>query len=317
LAHLIDQFSAQLASRDAAYRPAARKLYDVLLKPAVEVAGAASLFSIVPDDAVWRVPFETLLDGHGKFAIEGRAFHYALSAAVLLGEHWHRMANLSAASHVFLGFGNPRLAVVPQTDHADHGSSLAAIPEAEDEVRAIGRLFGSNASTVRVGAEALESRIKAEAPNYAIIHFATHGVIDDVNPMYSHLLLARRDGDKEDGVFEAREMMKMHLSADLVVLSACDTARGRVHAGEGLIGMTWALSAAGCPSVVASEWRVGSATTAVLMVSFYREWLRERAAGRPFAKAEALRLARLTLLHDPRYHHPYYWSPFVLIGAAE
>lgn len=317
LAHLIDQFSAQLASRNAAYRPAARQLYDLLLKPAVEVAGAASLFSIVPDDAVWRVPFETLLDEHGKFAIERRAFNYAPSAAVLLGERSHRMASLPATGRVFLGLGNPRLAVARQTDHTEGGAGLPAIPEAEDEVRAIARLFGSRASTIYVGAEALESRIKAQAPGYRIVHFATHGVIDDANPMYSHLMLARREGDREDGALEAREMMKMHLSADLVVLSACDTARGGVHAGEGLIGMTWALFAAGCPSVVASEWRVGSATTAVLMVSFYREWLRERGAGHPFAKAEALRMARLALLHDPRYHHPYYWSPFVLIGAAE
>jgi CHAT domain-containing protein len=195
--------------------------------------------------------------------------------------------------------------------------NLGAIPEAEDEVRAIGRLFGPGTSTVYVGAEALESRTKAAAPDFAIIHFATHGVIDDANPMYSHLLLARRENDQEDGALEAREMMKMHLSADLVVLSACDTARGGVHAGEGLIGMAWALFAAGCPSVVASEWRVGSATTEVLMVSFYRKWLQARAAGHLFAKAEALRAARLVLLRDPRYHHPYYWSPFVLIGAAE
>ncbi|HEX7678856.1 MAG TPA: CHAT domain-containing protein [Thermoanaerobaculia bacterium] len=318
LKRLIDQFSTQLASRDAAYRPAARQLYNVLLKPAVEVAGQANLFSIVPDDALWRVPFETLLDGHGRFAVERRAFHYAPSAAVLLSERSHHEANVpAAAGHAFLGFGNPRLAAAQQTDHAGRGASLGAIPEAADEVRAIGRLFGPGQSIVYVGAEALESRVKAEAPVCRIIHFATHGVLDDANPMYSHLLLARREGDREDGVLEAREMMKMHLSADLVVLSACDTARGGVHAGEGLIGMTWALFAAGCPAVVASEWRVGSATTEVLMVSFYRKWLRARAAGHPLTKAEALRQARLALLRDPRYHHPYYWSPFVLIGAAE
>ena len=316
LARLIDQFSTQLASRNAAYRPAARQLYDLLLKPAVEAAGTATLFTIVPDDALWRVPFETLMDGQGRFAIEQHAFHYGLSAAVLLGNSSRRTTNIDTAAHVFLGVGNPRLAST-QTDNAVRRVSLAAIPEAGDEVRAIGRLFGPGASTVYVVDEALESRVKAEAPGYAIIHFATHGVIDDANPMYSHLLLARREGDREDGALEAREMMKMHLSAELVVLSACDTARGSVHAGEGLTGMAWALFAAGCPSVVASEWPVGSATTAVLMVNFYRKWLAARAAGHPFAKAEALREARLALLRDPRYHHPYYWSPFVLIGAAE
>jgi CHAT domain-containing protein len=243
LERLIDQFSKQLASRNAAYRPAAERLYNLLLEPAVDVAGTATLFSIVPDDGLWRVPFETLVDGRGKFAIETRAFHYAPSAAVLLGERSRRMANVHAATgHVFLGFGNPRLAVAAlQSDHTERGINFAPIPEAEEEVRAIGSLFGAGASTVYVGAEALESRSKAEAPDYEIVHFATHGVIDDANPMYSHLLLARREGDREDGALEAREMMKMHLTADLVVLSACDTARGGLHAGEGLIGMTWAL----------------------------------------------------------------------------
>jgi CHAT domain-containing protein len=315
---LVDEFATQLASHNAVYRPAAQRLYDLLLKPAVDVAGAASVFSIVPDDALWRVPFETLIDGQGKFAIESRAFFYAPSAAVLVGGQAHRTAAASVArGRAFLGFGNPRLAGAPRKGNAEDAVSLATIPESEGEVRTIGRLFGRGTSTVYVGSEALESRSKTEAADYAIVHFATHGVFDDANPMYSHLALARREGDREDGALEAREMMKMHLSADLVVLSACDTARGDVHAGEGLIGMTWALFAAGCPSVIASEWRVGSATTAALMETFYRRWLRARDARRPFAKAEALRDARLALLRNSRYSHPYYWSPFVLIGTAD
>ncbi len=314
---LVNQFATQLATRNGAYRSAARRLNDLLLKPAVEVAGDATVFSVIPDSELWRIPFETLVDGQGRFAIETRAFHYAPSAAVLLDEHSRRPPNLPVvAGHAFLGFANPRLET-QQMDHAARGATFPPIPEAEDEVRAIGRLFKPEDRAVYIGAEALESRSKAEAPGYSIIHFATHGVIDDANPMYSYLLLARREGDREDGALEAREMMKMNLAADLVVLSACDSARGGVHAGEGLLGMTWALFAAGSPSVVASEWRVGSTTTATLMESFYRRWLHARAAGQPYAKAEALRDARLEILQDPHYHHPYYWSPFVLIGLAE
>jgi CHAT domain-containing protein len=320
LDRLVRRFATQLASRDAAYKPAARRLYDLLLGPALEVAGNATILSIVPDDVLWRIPFETLIDGHGKFAIESRAYHYTPSAAVLVGEAAHHPANsVTAERHVFLGFANPHLALVQgeQLEPGERRLTFPPIPEAEKEVQAIAALFGPKAGTVYLGREALESRAKQESPRYAVIHFATHGVIDDANPMYSRLLLARRNDDAEDGSLEAREMMKLRLGADLVVLSACDTARGDVHAGEGLIGMTWALFAAGCPSVIASEWRVGSATTEELMKTFYRKWLRRRADGQAFAKAAALREARLTLLHDPRYHHPYYWSPFVLIGAAE
>ncbi|HYM62146.1 MAG TPA: CHAT domain-containing protein [Thermoanaerobaculia bacterium] len=320
LTRLVNRFASELASRNAAYKADARELFHILLEPALEAAGSATIVSIVPDDALWRVPFETLVDRSGSFAIETRTYHYAPSTAVLLGEGAHRSANsVDARAHLFLGFGNPRLAT-PQSarlEPAERGTALAPIPEAEREVKAIAALFGPSGSTVYVGAEALESRAKAEAPEYAIVHFATHGVIDNANPMYSRLLLARRSNDAEDGALEAREMMKLPLRADLVVLSACDTARGDVHAGEGLIGLTWTVFAAGCPSVIASEWRVGSATTEALMESFYRKWLKQRAAGRPFAKAAALRDARLAVLHDPRYRHPYYWSPFVLIGAAD
>jgi CHAT domain-containing protein len=307
LVRAVDPLASALASRDAFYREKARRLYDLALAPAMTVAGGASLVTVIPDGALWRVPFEALIDADQRFAVERRAFSYAPSVAILLAQPLRPEARLAGANgRRFLGFGNPRLA-----------ANDTPVPEAEHEVQRIARFFGAKNSRVYVGKEALESRCKHQAPRYDVIHFATHGVIDDANPMYSRLILARQENDGEDGALEAREMMAMHLSADLVVLSACDTARGDVHAGEGLIGMTWALFAAGCPSVVASDWRVGSATTEVLMESFYRNWLTARAAAQPFAKAEALRRARLSLLRDPRWRHPYYWAPFVLVGRAE
>lgn len=312
IVHAVDHLATALASRDLSYRKGARRLYDLALAPAMTVAGGASFVTVIPDDALWRVPFEALIGPDQKFAVERRAFSYAPSVAILLTQppRLTPQTSSSTASRSFLGFGNPE-------EPAKESRGLAPIPEAEREVQQIKRLFGTKASRVYVGKEALESRAKRQAPEYEVLHFATHGVIDDANPMYSRLLLARQENDAEDGALEAREMMTMHLSADLVVLSACDTARGDVHAGEGLIGMTWALFAAGCPSVVASDWRVGSATTEILMESFYRNWLSARAAARPFAKAEALRRARLSLLRDPRWRHPYYWAPFVLVGRAE
>jgi len=227
-----------------------------------------------------------------------------------------KLTPAGADGQLFLGFGDPRLDILSRDLPAgERGTSTAPIPEAAREVETIARIVGPRSSAVFIGADALESRAKAEAPRFRIVHLATHGVLDDANPMYSRLLLSRRNGDGEDGVLEAREMLDFHLRADLVVLSACDTARGGVHAGEGLIGMSWALFAAGSPSVIASQWRVGSARTETLMTTFYRRWMKEPHA--PFSKARALRAARLALLHDPDYRHPYYWSPFVLIGSAD
>ena len=106
--------------------------------------------------------------------------------------------------------------------------------------------------------EAREDRVKAEAGQAGILHFATHGMLNNASPMYSHLVLA--PGDKnEDGLLEAWEVMQLDLKADLVVLSACETARGRYGAGEGMIGLTWALFVAGVPTTVVSQWKVESA----------------------------------------------------------
>ena len=234
---------------------------------------------------------------------------------MLLREHG-RQKQLAASERLFVGFGDPHLET-PSSELAAHerDTNTAPIPEAAREVETIARIVGTKVSSVFTGAEALESRVKAEAPRFRIVHLATHGVLDDANPMYSRLLLARRDGDGEDGVLEAREMLDLGLRADLVVLSACDTARGDVHAGEGLLGMSWALFAAGAPSIIASEWRVGSARTEILMTTFYSRWMKQ--PHQPFAKARALRAARLAMLHDPEFRHPYYWSPFILIGAAD
>ncbi len=111
-------------------------------------------------------------------------------------------------------------------------------------------------------------------------------------------------------------MMNLDLRADMVVLSACDTARGRTAAGEGVIGMSWALFIAGSPTTVVSQWKVDSASTTDLMLDFHRNLLGMGKAT-PGTKAEALRAAALRLLRSaPQYRHPFYWAGFVIVGDA-
>ena len=105
-----------------------------------------------------------------------------------------------------------------------------------------------------------------------------------------------------------REIAELHLNARLVVLSACETGRGALRAGEGLIGMSWALLAAGTPAAVVADWKADSAATAKLMVELHRRFL---AGDSP---AEALRHAQAVLRHEARYAHPYYWAPFTVVG---
>ncbi len=127
--------------------------------------------------------------------------------------------------------------------------------------------------------------------------------------MYSSILLADpAKGSPDDGFLTAREIFDMNLSADMVVLSACNTARGSKQTGEGIVGMTWALCAAGVPTQVVSQWSVDDATTAQLMTDFY--------GGLSKGKGAALAAAERKLRNDGKHGHPYYWAPFILVGDA-
>ena len=130
--------------------------------------------------------------------------------------------------------------------------------------------------------------------------------------MYSRIMLSREE-NREDGMLEAWELMKLDLKAEMVVLSACQTARGRVGAGEGMIGMSWALFVAGSPTAVVRQWKVDSDRTSELMIEFHRNLVRGNGRRGAMTKAEALRLAALKL-RQGRYNHPFYWAGFVLIG---
>jgi CHAT domain-containing protein len=106
--------------------------------------------------------------------------------------------------------------------------------------------------------------------------------------------------------------MQLDLKADLAVLSACETARGRIGAGEGMIGFSWAMFTAGVPTIVVSQWKVESAGTRDLMINFHRALIASTKT--KAGKTEALRQAALKLMRNPETSHPFYWAGFVLVG---
>jgi CHAT domain-containing protein len=193
------------------------------------------------------------------------------------------------------------------------GAALGPLPQAEAEVRHLQQIYGVSRSEVLTGEQAREDRLKADIPAYDVLHLATHGVLDDASPMYSYVALARPPSGSDDGLLEAWEIMELKLRARLVVLSACQTARGRLGPGEGVTGMAWAFFLAGCPTTVASLWNVDSASTAELMVDFHHGLLKGR-SGSAGSPAEALRHAALRQLRSERYAHPFYWASFVVVG---
>jgi CHAT domain-containing protein len=297
LAKRAERIHFALAWRQSGWRAEAAELQRLLLGPVARDLAAAKVLCIVPDGALWFVPFHLLTDA---------AVFYSPSLATLRSA---APRSPRPDARPLLAVANPSLATTEtarvRSIHRD--VQLGALPEAETEVREIGRLYGPR-SRVYTGAEASEQTVKQLAGEARVIHFATHGIIDDASPLYSALVLGASGED--DGLLEAREVAELDIRADLAVLSACETARGRVGAGEGLIGLSWAFMVAGCPTTVVSHWNVASASTAELMLDFHRHLVR----GHP--PAEALRAAQLAMRRDPAHRHPFYWAAFVVVGRG-
>jgi CHAT domain-containing protein len=302
----VNQFHSMLAERHPNHRTVSRELYRLLIEPVAKELQDIRTVCIVPDGFLWTLPFQALTTNRRNYLVEQYALYYAPSLSVLHEISDRTRQTITNGS--LIAFGNP---VIGRDEKLNQ--DLCPLPEAETEVAEVAAAARSKMKKVLIGRDADEKSFKALAPTYATIHLATHGVLNNRDPLYSHLLLTKTEGDVEnDGSLEAREIMNMHFNADLVVLSACETGNGRISPGEGVIGMSWAFFVAGTRSMVVSQWRVNSASTSQLMQNFYQALARRRNRG---TKSEALREASIRLLKDPRYRHPFYWAGFVLVGT--
>ncbi len=300
----VEAFRKAVAARDLELR-AGRDLFRLLLAPAwARLAGRTRLV-LVPDGPLWELPFQALQPTQRRFLIEDTAVMYAPSLTTLQALRARREPLPGASQRGLLAVGNPS---------ASHG--LSPLPEVEREVRALARLYGKEA-VLYLADEAREGRVRAEAGRHRSLHFAAHGLLDSASPMYSALLLAAEPaGSDDDGRLEARELINLRLIADLAVLSACETGRGRIGSGEGMIGLSWALLMAGSANVVVSQWRVDAASTEALMVEMHRRLRQESKTAGAVDVAAALRQAALTVKAGARYRHPFYWAGFTLIGSG-
>ena len=310
LRRLTDTLRGQLAGRDLGVRATARQAHELLLGPARSQLAGRTRLVLVPDGALWELPFQALVTPRGRYLLEEAAVSYAPSLTVLREMAARRTVPAAARGPLLLALGNPALgAPAGPGPGALRAAPLSPLPQSEREVKQLGALYGAGVSRVLTGAAAREDTLKAEAGRYAVVHLATHGFVDGRAPLRSYVALAP-GGPDEDGRLEAAELLGLRLDADLVVLSACETGRGEVLAGEGLIGLSWALFVAGSPTAVVSQWKVDSASTTRLMLEFHRR-LRQAA---PPARDEALRQAALKLLASPEHRHPFYWAGFVVVG---
>jgi len=261
--------------------------YRSLLMP-VEDGIRTDRLIIVPHGALHKVPFAALNDGK-QFMVDRYAISVVPSSSVI--EYVVKKRNKDLGR--FLAFANP------ETDYVPLGF-------AEIEVANIKRLFPKN--EVYSSTKATEAKAKGRSASPDIIHFACHGEFNDRQPMQSGLLLSK---DKDnDGCLQVHEIFGLDLkNANLVTLSACETALSRIYGGDDLVGLSRGFIYAGTPSILATLWKVDDRSTSILMEAFYDNWL-----NKGMNKPEALRQAQITLKSIPAYKQPYYWAPFVMIG---
>jgi CHAT domain-containing protein len=253
--------------------------------------GNASKLGIIPHGPLHYLSFATLSHGN-KFLIDDFSLFYLPSASVM--EYtWKK--RVEEKNLKVLAIGNP-----------DLGDPVFDLPFSEHEVATIKWNFPD--ITVLTKELATEEWVADNIDRFGIIHMASHGEFNTINPLFSAIKLS---GSKEsalsrsDGNLEVSEVFGLKINADMVVLSACQTGLGKVTSGDDVIGLNRAFFYAGTHTVISSLWRVSDISTAVMIKQFYRQY-------RLHDKADSLRLAILHVKN--RYPHPGYWGAFTLVG---
>jgi len=316
----------------------AQSLYGALIAPVAGLVERSERVLILPDGPLHRLPFGALIRDTGggarQYLTEWKPLHTALSLTVygaLRASRGEPRSVASSGSAPIVAFGDPRYPqnLAPNRDdpalrglRSLHGN-WEALPYTRSEVERIAQSYPD--ARLYLGEGATEEQAKAVGREARVLHFATHGYLDDRSPLDSALVLSIPDEPspgRDNGLLQVWEIFEsVRLDADLVVLSACESALGRELSGEGLIGLTRAFQYAGARSVVASLWSVSDQATAELMARFHRHY----AAGLP--KDEALRQAQIELIHEPirmttaqgqtvetDASAPFFWAAFQLFG---
>jgi CHAT domain-containing protein len=291
-------------SQTAEVKRRAETLYDLLITPIAPLLDGAHELCIVPDKALFHLPFASLVaPGTPRYLIQDFALLFAPSASVLV--HCSQAAQQRARithTETVLSVGNAAFdrAVYPE---------LSDLPAAEFEAKEVAEVYGDGPALT--GTKADKGTILERLDRVDVIHFAGHYVADERTPMRSRLLLAK-DASQDDALTAADVFGKQLPQTRVVVLSACQTEIERYDNGEGMIGIARTFLAAGSPLIVASQWPVDSNATAELMIRFHR--LRKLEG---LSTTEALRRSQREMLagSDERHRNPYYWAAFLPVGG--
>jgi CHAT domain-containing protein len=296
------------AALEGDYRVRSSELYNLLIKPVESLLDKNAEICIIPDKAINRVPFASLISPDtGKYLIEEHAILTSPSANMFLVASDKARQKESIQTERLLSVGNPWF-------DRDAFRDLKDLPWAATQASEISAFY--QASTVLLEKNARELSVRRELEKTDVAHFATHYVADERSPMLSVLPLAweRNPASKEsDGVLQTFEFYDMNLSRlRLVVLSACQTGIERYYKGEGVIGLARPFQSAGIPLVMASLWPVESYPTKELMIALHKH---RKSDG--LSTAQALRQAQLDMIRSgsPEFRNPYHWAAYTIIGG--
>lgn len=303
----------------------AKRLYQVLLKPISEAASHARLL-IAPDGILNLLPFEALQDESGEYLVKSRTISYVPSGTIL--ETLRRVKVAEQAPKPLLAVGDvayenqggvgKRISSATSVHGriepgiADlSGVALNDLPQTRQEVEQISSIAGPNA-VVLLGKNATETAFKNEPlEDFRILHLAVHGFADTQYPERSALVLGVDPKSGDDGLLQVREIIRLHLNAELTTLSACDTGVGKLQGQEGISNLVEAFLVAGSKSVVASLWSADDTSASALMERFYKRLAQGESA------SSALRSAKLDLLAQYGDQlNPFYWAAFIPVGET-
>ncbi len=275
-------------------------LRDLVVKP-LALGDRVRRVLVSPDADLCFVPFSLLVPGR-EVAYESSGTVHGL----LAGDAGKRGEGVLALGDP--AYREPKGSVLVASLRSGWG--LAPLPGTRDEAKAVG-------SMLLLGKDATETRLQAELakrPRWRSVHLACHGLVDMEHPQRSSLALS--PDAENDGFLSVLDVFRMKCPADLVVLSACETGKGKVVRGEGIVGLTRAFMFAGAPRVLVSLWKVDDEATRALMVRFYELW-NPKDGAKGLGAAAALKEAQAFVAAQPKWKHPRYWAAWVLWGLPD
>lgn len=289
------------------------KLHSILIEPLEQEellpnsADTQATITIIPHGNLFSVPFAALLDKEGRYLVEKYALNYATSLSVLNYLRRNHTDGEKKSRRRLLAFVNPD--PLPNSEAGSHQQPLSPLSKTAEIFSHISDFYSSpNHREVYEGAIATESILQKRSADADVLYFATHAEVNADDPLSSFIALAKTT--EHSGYCRASDASKLSLHrSELVILAACETARGRLSS-DGINGLSRAFTQAGASSLLMSLWKVPEERTTVLMVGFHQYWLHHNQT-----KSVALQNAQKEFLKLKNYRdQPNLWAGFLLFG---